>query len=76
MWQRIQQWLTPMRGDLYAKGWEQGRKDAIKDIRVAITRAAPTLSVVMEREYLPVEDVIALVEHVDQPHIHPERNRT
>jgi hypothetical protein len=59
--------------DPYGKGWEQGRKDAIRDIHVAITRARPTLSVVMEREYLPVEDVLDLVEHVDQPHTHPER---
>ena len=74
MWQRIQQRLTPMRGDLYAKGWEQGRKDAIRDIQAAIVRARPTLSVVMEREYLPVEDVLDLVtQQVSQPH--PERTQ-
>ena len=61
MWQRIRRWAMARWSDPYAKGWEQGRKDAIRDIQVAIVRARPTLSVVMEREYLPVEDVLDLV---------------
>ena len=74
MWRRIRVWLNPAMGDAYAKGWEQGRKDAIADIKVAIIRARPTISVTMEREYMQVEDVLDLVDRARDPNFHPERN--
>ena len=74
MWQRIRVWLNPAMGDAYAKGWEQGRKDAIAENTGAISRARRAMGGRGGGEYMQVEDVLDLVDRARDPNFHPERN--
>lgn len=72
MWQRIRVALrSPMGGDLYAKGWREGRDQAIKDIRAALIRELPSLTVVhsVDAEYIDVGEVLRVLNEVQT---HPE----
>jgi hypothetical protein len=71
MWQRIRQLWSPMSGDPYAKGWNEGRDQAIKDIRAALLRELPSLTVLhaVDTEYIDVGEVLRVI---DQVRTHPE----
>ena len=74
MWQRIQRWLMARWSDPYGKGWEQGRRDTANDIRVAITRQRPSLTVVIgNAEFIDIEDIFDLVDQAKNPDFHPDR---
>jgi len=72
MWLPIRR-LMARWSDPYGKGWEQGRRDAANDIKVALVRMRTTHSVVMEREYLDIEEVFDLIDQAKDPNFHPER---
>ena len=76
MWQRIQRWLMARWSDPYGKGWEQGRRDTANDIKTALVRQLPSLTVLIGTgEYINVEDILVLVDQAKDPNFHPERTQ-
>lgn len=60
--------------DPYGKGWEQGRRDTADDIRAALVRQLPSLTVIIGAdEFIDVQDILVLVEQAKDPNFHPER---
>lgn len=56
-----------MNGDQYAKGWQSGRGDGIRDVRAGLVRA------LMARDVITIDDVLAVVDEVSKESLRETR---